>query len=117
MGRAIKRDNVKTLFVVQRGGGATCFGSASMCIVNAQTLMLEADNHLNLTQLQFRIKLIDGLIGAFTVRQRNVAVEGDDCTYKVKRTHKICQRNILQCPSFTGLQQGKYGRKMGELDF
>lgn len=50
--------------------------SIDVCIVNAHILMMEADNHPNLSQLQFRIELIEGLIGEFTARQRNTAIEG-----------------------------------------
>ncbi|XP_022798311.1 piggyBac transposable element-derived protein 4-like [Stylophora pistillata] len=50
--------------------------SIDVCIVNPHILMMEADNHPDLSQLQFRIELIEGLIGEFTARQRNTAIEG-----------------------------------------
>ena len=41
-------------------------------IVNAHILMQVAENHPNLTQLQFRIELMKGLIGEFSSRQHTV---------------------------------------------
>ena len=41
-------------------------------IVNAHILMQVAENHPNLTQLQFCIELIEGLIGEFSLRQYTV---------------------------------------------
>ena len=43
-----------------------------MCAVNAHTLMLEANNFPNFTQLQFSLKLIKTLIGDFSSQKHNV---------------------------------------------
>ena len=43
-----------------------------MSIVNAHVLMQVAENHPNLTQLQFHIELVKGLIGEFSSRQHTI---------------------------------------------
>lgn len=62
-------------------------------VVNAHILMQMADNHPNLTQLQFRIELAKGLIGEFSSRQHTVqhgALQAGH--WPVKMTKGRCKR-------------------------
>ena len=62
-------------------------------IVNAHILKQIADNHPHLTQLEFRIELLNALIGEFSSRQHNVQ-EGAVQTghWPVKMTKGRCKR-------------------------
>lgn len=62
-------------------------------IVNAHILMQIADNHPHLTQLEFRLELVNALIGEFSSRQHNVrggAVQTGH--WPVKMTKGRCKR-------------------------
>ena len=62
-------------------------------IVNAHILMQIADNHPHLTQLEFRLELVNALIGEFSSHQHNVQ-EGAVQTghWPVKMTKGRCKR-------------------------